>query len=105
MISGGNSLASIDQEHKSRPARRGAPVAKADFNDLLWFLVVANERSFTKAAAKLGIAQSTLSHTIKRLEERMGLRLLTRTTRNVASTEAGERLRHVWTPALAQEEF
>ena len=44
-------------------------MAKADFNDLLWFLVVANERSFTKAAAKLGIAQSTLSHTIKRLED------------------------------------
>jgi hypothetical protein len=50
MISGGNSLASIDQEHKSRLSRRGGAVAKADFNDLLWFLVVANERSFTKAA-------------------------------------------------------
>jgi DNA-binding transcriptional LysR family regulator len=76
-------------------------VAKADFNDLLWFLVVANERSFTKAAAKLGVAQSTLSHTIKRLEERMGLRLLTRTTRNVAPTEAGERLRHSLEPRIA----
>ena len=58
-----------------------------------WVPVVAEERSFTRAAAKLGIAQSTLSHTIKRLEARMGMRLLTRTTRNVAPTEAGERLR------------
>ena len=79
-------------------------MAKADFNDLLWFLVVANERSFTKAAAKLGIAQSTLSHTIKRLEERMGLRLLTRTTRNVAPTEAGERLRQSLAPRIAEIE-
>jgi DNA-binding transcriptional LysR family regulator len=102
MISGGNSLASIDQEHKSRLSRRGGAVAKADFNDLLWFLVVANERSFTKAAAKIGIAQSTLSHTIKRLEERMGLRLLTRTTRNVAPTEAGERLRQSLAPRIAE---
>jgi DNA-binding transcriptional LysR family regulator len=79
-------------------------VPKADFNDLLWFLVVANERSFTKAAAKLGIAQSTLSHTIKRLEERMGPRLLTRTTRNVAPTEAGERLRQSLGPRIAEIE-
>ncbi|TCV73740.1 LysR family transcriptional regulator [Neorhizobium sp. R1-B] len=67
-------------------------MAREDFNDLLWFLAVAEERSFTRAAAKLGITQSTLSHTIKRLETRMGLRLLSRTTRNVALTEAGERL-------------
>jgi DNA-binding transcriptional LysR family regulator len=79
-------------------------VARADFNDLLWFLVVADERSFTKAAAKLGIAQSTLSHTIKRLEERMGLRLLSRTTRNVAPTEAGERLRQSLAPHIAEIE-
>jgi DNA-binding transcriptional LysR family regulator len=59
-------------------------MAREDFNDLLWFLAVAEERSFTRAAAKLGITQSTLSHTIKRLETRMGLRLLSRTTRNVA---------------------
>lgn len=65
---------------------------KQDFNDLLWFLAVAKARSFTKAAAKLGIAQSTLSHTIRRLESQMGIRLLTRTTRSVALTEAGERL-------------
>src|SRR4051794_9574469 len=68
-------------------------MARGDFNNLLWFLAVAEERSFTRAAAKLGIAQSTLSHTIKRLEARMGIRLLMRTTRSVAPTEAGERLR------------
>ena len=63
-----------------------------DLNDLLSFLAVANARSFTTAAAKLGVSQSALSHTIRRLEERLGLRLLTRTTRSVAPTEAGERL-------------
>ncbi|TIX38283.1 MAG: LysR family transcriptional regulator, partial [Mesorhizobium sp.] len=47
-------------------------MAKEDFKDLLWFLAVAEEKSFTRAAAKLGITQSTLSHTIKRLETRMG---------------------------------
>lgn len=61
-------------------------------NDLFAFLAVANERSFTKAAAKLGVSQSALSHTVRALEERLGLRLLTRTTRSVAPTEAGERL-------------
>ncbi|WP_246675397.1 LysR family transcriptional regulator [Mesorhizobium sp. B2-3-4] len=60
--------------------------------DLLWFVAVAQERSFTKAAAKLGTSQSTLSSTIKDLEARLGVRLLTRTTRSVAPTEAGERL-------------
>src|SRR5688572_16973457 len=79
-------------------------MAKQDFNDLLWFLAVAEERSFTRAAAKLGIAQSTLSHTIKRLETRMGIRLLTRTTRNVAPTEAGERLRRSLAPRVAEIE-
>src|SRR5258708_4699556 len=77
---------------------------KQDFNDLLWFLAVAKERSFTKAAAKLGIAQSTLSHTIKRLEARMGIRLLTRTTRSVALTEAGERLRESLAPRIDEIE-
>jgi DNA-binding transcriptional LysR family regulator len=65
---------------------------RANLNDLLAFLAVAQERSFTKAAAKLGVSQSALSHTIRSLEERLGLRLLTRTTRSVAPTEAGERL-------------
>jgi DNA-binding transcriptional LysR family regulator len=61
-------------------------------NDLLAFLGVAREHSFTRAAAHLGVSQSALSHTIRGLEERLGLRLLTRTTRSVATTEAGERL-------------
>jgi len=63
-----------------------------NFDDLLAFLAVARERSFTKAAAKLGISQSALSHTIRAREERLGLRLLTRTTRSVSPTEVGERL-------------
>ena len=63
-----------------------------NFNDLLGFLAVARERSFTRAAAKLGVSQSALSHTISGLEARLGLRLLTRTTRSVSPTEAGERL-------------
>src|SRR5271168_2494394 len=63
-----------------------------NINGLLAFLAVAKERSFTKAAAKLGVSQSALSHTIRGLEERLGLRLLTRTTRSVSPTEAGERL-------------
>jgi DNA-binding transcriptional LysR family regulator len=79
-------------------------MAKEDFNSLLWFLAVAEERSFTKAAAKLGITQSTLSHAIKRLESGMGIRLLTRTTRNVAPTEAGERLRQSLAPRVAEIE-
>ncbi|UWM83810.1 LysR family transcriptional regulator [Rhizobium sp. SRDI969] len=61
-------------------------------NDLIAFLAVARAQSFTKAAGKLGVSQSALSHTIRGLEERLGLRLLTRTTRSVAPTEAGERL-------------
>src|SRR5260221_4578584 len=61
-------------------------------NDLVAFLAVARERSFTRAAAKLGVSQSALSHTIRGLEQRLGLRLLTRTTRSVSPTEAGERL-------------
>src|ERR1700739_2700559 len=65
---------------------------RGNLNDLLVFLAVGQERSFTKAAAKLGISQSALSHTIRGLEERLGLRLLTRTTRSVSPTEAGERL-------------
>jgi len=67
-------------------------VARENISDLLAFLAVAKERSFTKAAAKLGVSQSALSHTIRGLEEDLGLRLLTRTTRSVSPTEAGERL-------------
>jgi DNA-binding transcriptional LysR family regulator len=65
---------------------------RKNVDDLLAFLAVARERSFTRAAAKLGVSQSALSHTIRGLEERLHLRLLTRTTRSVSPTEAGERL-------------
>jgi DNA-binding transcriptional LysR family regulator len=68
--------------------------------DLNAFLTVAEEQSFTRAAAKLGISQSALSHTVRRLETRLGVRLLTRTTRSVAPTEAGERLLGTLRPAL-----
>lgn len=67
-------------------------MARENVNDLLVFLAVARERSFTRAAAKLGVSQSALSHTIRHLEARLGVRLLTRTTRAVSPTEAGERL-------------
>ena len=67
-------------------------MARRDVGDLQAFLAVARERSFTKAAAQLGVSQSALSHTLRGLEQRLGLRLLTRTTRNVSTTEAGERL-------------
>ena len=73
---------------------------RRDLTDMLWFLAVAEERSFTRAAARLGTSQPTLSQAIKQLEARMGLRLLTRTTRNVAPTEAGERLLATLRPAL-----
>ncbi len=67
-------------------------MAQPNWNDLAAFAMVARERSFTKAGAKLGVSQSALSQTIKGLEERLKLRLLTRTTRSVAPTEAGIRL-------------
>ncbi len=71
-----------------------------DLVDLNAFLAVADEQSFTRAAAKLGTSQSALSYTIRRLEERLGVRLLVRTTRRVAATEAGERLLKTLRPAL-----
>jgi DNA-binding transcriptional LysR family regulator len=67
-------------------------MARDNLHDLIAFIAIARERSFTKAAAKLGVSQSALSHTLRELEARLGLRLLTRTTRSVAPTEAGERL-------------
>jgi len=75
---------------------------KRDLADLQSFIVVARERSFTKAAAKLGVSQSALSHMMRELEERLGLRLLTRTTRSVAPTEAGERLLRTVGPRLEE---
>jgi len=79
-------------------------MAGPDLNQLTWFQIVAEERSFTKAAARIGVAQSTLSHAIRQLETRLGIRLLTRTTRSVAPTAAGERLLQTITPRLAEIE-
>ncbi len=75
---------------------------RENLNDLVAFLAVAKQRSFTKAAAQLGVSQSALSHTVRGLEERLGLRLLTRTTRSVAPTEAGERLLRAAGPRLEE---
>src|ERR1043165_1341479 len=65
---------------------------RGSLDQLAAFVAVARARSFTRAAAKLGVSQSALSHTLRELEERLGVRLLTRSTRSVAPTEAGERL-------------
>src|SRR3954447_1166862 len=75
-------------------------MARENLGDLAAFLAVARVRSFTRAAARLGVSQSALSQTVRGLEARLGLRLLTRTTRNVAPTEAGERLLRTVGPAL-----
>jgi DNA-binding transcriptional LysR family regulator len=77
---------------------------RGNLDDLLAFLAVGQERSFTRAAAKLGVSQSALSHTIRGLEERLGVRLLSRTTRSVAPTEAGERLLHTIGPRFEEIE-
>jgi len=77
---------------------------RENMNDLIAFATVARERSFTRAAGQLGVSQSALSHTIKDLEARLGLRLLTRTTRSVSPTSAGERLLETLAPRLAEIE-
>ncbi|TGN61974.1 LysR family transcriptional regulator [Paracoccus liaowanqingii] len=77
---------------------------REDLTDMLWFMAVAEEQSFTKAAARLGTSQSTLSHTIKRLEARMGLRLLIRTTRSVSTSEAGEKILRSLAPRISEIE-
>ena len=77
---------------------------RGNLDDLRALVAVGHERSFTKAAAKLGVSQSALSHTIRGLEERLGLRLLTRTTRSVSPTEAGERLLHTIGPRFEEIE-
>jgi DNA-binding transcriptional LysR family regulator len=74
---------------------------RENLNDIVAFLAVAREKNFTKAAAKLGVSQSALSHTIRGLESRIGLRLLTRTTRSVSPTEAGEKLLNAVGPHFA----
>ncbi|MGU3522719.1 LysR family transcriptional regulator [Enterobacteriaceae bacterium C23F] len=77
---------------------------KENIQDLLSFMVVARERSFTRAAAQLGVSQSALSHAMRNLEARLGVRLLTRTTRNVSPTDAGEKLLMRLGPQLQQME-
>jgi DNA-binding transcriptional LysR family regulator len=79
-------------------------VSQENFNDLAAFAAVARERSFTKAAAKMGVSQSALSQTIRGLEARLGLRLLVRTTRSVAPTEAGARLLETVAPRFQEIE-
>jgi DNA-binding transcriptional LysR family regulator len=79
-------------------------MARDNLNDILVFLAVARERSFTRAAARLGMTQSALSHIIRSLEGRLGVRLLTRTTRSVSPTEAGERLLQNVAPRLEEIE-
>lgn len=77
---------------------------RGELNDLMAFAAVARERSFTRAAAILGMSPSALSHAMRGLEERLGVRLLARTTRSVAPTEAGVRLLQSLNPALADIE-
>src|SRR3982751_599946 len=77
---------------------------RGHLDDLIGFVAVARERSFTKAAAKLGVSQSALSQTIRQLEARLGVRLLTRTTRSVSLTEAGERLVGTVAPRIEEIE-
>src|SRR3712207_2266907 len=79
-------------------------MARQNISDLVAFLAVARERSFTRAAAQLGVSQSALSQTVRGLEARLGLRLLTRTTRSVAPTEAGERLLRTMGPRFEEIE-
>jgi DNA-binding transcriptional LysR family regulator len=79
-------------------------VARENINDIVVFIAVARERSFTRAAAKLGMTQSALSHIMRSLEARLGVRLLTRTTRSVSPTEAGERLLQNVAPRLEEIE-
>src|SRR4051794_41654753 len=73
-----------------------------NFHELAAFVAVAEEQSFTRAATKLGVSQSALSQTVRGLEAKLGIRLLTRTTRRVAPTEAGERLLRTAAPRFAE---
>lgn len=79
-------------------------MARENFNDLQAFLLIARSRSFTRAAAQLGVSPSALSHSMRGLEERLGIRLLTRTTRSVSPTEAGERLLNTVGPRFEEVE-
>ena len=77
---------------------------RGSFDDLRYLIAVAREQSFTKAAGKLGVSQSALSQTIRQIEARVGVRLLTRTTRSVSLTEAGERLVRTVAPRFEEIE-
>jgi DNA-binding transcriptional LysR family regulator len=81
-----------------------SPMPMENLNDLQLFVTVARERSFTRAAAQVGLSRSALSHAISALEARLGVRLLTRTTRSVSPTDAGERLLNVLAPRLGEIE-
>ena len=83
---------------------RASPVPRKDFDDLVAFVAIARERSFIRAAARLGTSQSALSHAMRTLEARLGVRLLTRTTRSVSVTEVGERLLQTVAPRLDEIE-
>jgi DNA-binding transcriptional LysR family regulator len=83
----------INRIHESRSQNR-------DLQELATFAIVAEERSFTRAAARMGVSQSALSHSMRGLEKRLGLQLLARTTRSVSATAAGAALLHELAPAL-----
>ena len=80
-------------------------MSRPNLNDLQAFVVIAREGSFTRAAAQLGVSQSALSHTLRALETRLGVRLLTRTTRSVSPTEAGQRLYQAMAPRFEEIEL
>jgi DNA-binding transcriptional LysR family regulator len=102
LISGHDLLVEIDQRYQSSPESKARQMFQNNFNDMMAFLAVAEERSFTRAANRLGVAQSTLSAAMKRLEERLGLRLLNRTTRSVTPTEPGARLLAALHPRISE---
>ena len=79
-------------------------MARENLNDLRTFVLVAREGSFTRAAAKLGVSPSAVSHTMRGLEESLGMRLVTRTTRSVALTTAGEQVLAIFAPRLDEIE-
>lgn len=80
-------------------------MSRANLNDLQAFVIIAREGSFTRAAAQLGVSQSAISHTMRALESRLGVRLLTRTTRSVSPTEAGLRLYKSMAPRFEEIEL
>src|ERR1700760_4644726 len=92
------------QPPSPRHSSSGTSMSRDSISDLLAFIAVARECSFTRAAARMGVSQSALSHTIRDLEARMGVRLLTRTTRSVLPTEAGERLLETLVPRFEEIE-